>query len=447
MEEQEALQIVEKAKADNVKYISMQFTDILGMVKSITIGIEHLKDSLMSGTWFDGSSINGFARIHEGDMYLKPDPETYAVIPWLKSENGNTARFICDVYTPEGTPFEGDPRGILKKVLAEARSMGYNFKTGPELEFFMFRKENGKVKPLPHDKGGYFDLSMDEAYEVRRDMTEALEAFGINVEASHHEVAPGSHEIDFKYGDALKTADNATTLKFTLKAIAQRHGLHATFMPKPVAGINGSGMHVHQSFFDITSGRNVFFDANDKYNLSQTARYYIGGQMKHARAMSAVLSPLVNSYKRLVPGYEAATYICWAHRNRSALIRIPRIFKGKEQAARAEFRSPDPCCNVYLAFAVLLKAGLDGIKNKIEPPEPVEEDVYHFDEEKLEERNIDQLPHSLWQALKELKRSQLMQEALGSHTFKRFVGAKIQEWDDFRIHVTDWEHDRYLELY
>ena len=447
MDEQQVNEIISRAKADNVKYITLQFTDIYGLSKSLTIGINHLKNSLMSGTWFDGSSISGFARIHESDMFLKPDPNTYAIIPWLKSNNGNTARFICDVHKPDGEPFEGDPRFILRKAMAEAEATGYEFKTGPELEFFMFKKDNGKISPLPHDKGGYFDLSMDEAYEVRRDMVEALEEFGINVEASHHEVAEGSHEIDFKYGNALTTADNATTFKFTVKAIAAKHGLHVTFMPKPISKINGSGMHVHQSLFDINSGKNIFYDETDPYNLSQTARYFLAGQLLHSMEMSAILSPLVNSYKRLVPGYEAATYICWAHTNRSALIRIPRIFKGKEQAARVEYRAPDPCSNTYLAFAVLLKAGLDGIKNKIEPPEAVEEDVYHFDGKKLLERGISVLPHSLWQAVKELKKSTLMQQALGTHTFQKYIEAKTAEWDDFRIHVTDWEQDRYLELY
>ena len=447
MDEQQVNEIISRAKADNVKYITLQFTDIYGLSKSLTIGINHLKNSLMSGTWFDGSSISGFARIHESDMFLKPDPNTYAIIPWLKSDRGNTARFICDVHKPDGEPFEGDPRFILRKVMAEAEATGYEFKTGPELEFFMFKKDNGIINPLPHDKGGYFDLSMDEAYEVRRDMVEALEEFGINVEASHHEVAEGSHEIDFKYGNALTTADNATTFKFTVKAIAAKHGLHVTFMPKPISKINGSGMHVHQSLFDINSGKNIFYDETDPYNLSQTARYFLAGQLLHSMEMSAILSPLVNSYKRLVPGYEAATYICWAHTNRSALIRIPRIFKGKEQAARVEYRAPDPCSNTYLAFAVLLKAGLDGIKNKIEPPEAVEEDVYHFDGKKLLERGISVLPHSLWQAVKELKKSTLMQQALGTHTFQKYIEAKTAEWDDFRIHVTDWEQDRYLELY
>lgn len=438
-------EILEKVEKDNVKFVSMQFTDIFGIVKSITIGVRHLEDSLKEGTWFDGSSIEGFARIHESDMFLKPDVDSYAVIPWLNSEDGNTARFICDVHGPDGKPFEGDPRYILKRALKEADEMGLVFNTGPELEFFLFKKENGKVTPLPNDNGGYFDLAMDQAYEVRRDMVIALEKFGINVEASHHEVAQGSHEIDFRYGPALKTADNATTFRFVLKAIAQKHGMHATFMPKPITGVNGSGMHVHQSLFK--GEENTFYDAEDKYNLSQSAKQFIAGQLKHIKAMSAVISPTVNSYKRLTPGYEAPVYMSWAHTNRSALIRIPRVPSGKSKAARVELRSADPSCNIYLAFAVMLKAGLDGIKNKLEAPDAVEENVYGFDEKKLEEHNIDQLPHSLWQALKELKKNECVQEALGKYTYTKYIEAKTKEWDEYRLQVTPWELDKYLEAY
>jgi glutamine synthetase len=438
--------VLDQVKKDNVKFIQLQFTDILGIVKSLTIPVQHLPDSLKYGTWFDGSSIEGFARIAESDMFLKPDVSTYSVMPWLSSEDGNTARFICDVYKPDGKPFEGDPRFILKKIIAEAKEMGFEYNTGPELEFFLFKRENG-IKALPHDSGGYFDLTTDEAYEIRRDMTIALEKFGIDVEASHHEVALGQHEIDFRYGDALKTADNAITFRFVLKAIAQKHDLHVTFMPKPIAGINGSGMHVHQSLFGIKTGENAFFDDSDKYKLSKTAYNFIAGQLNHVKAMSAVISPTVNSYKRLVPGYEAPVYISWARTNRSALIRIPRYSEGKSQSTRAELRCPDPSCNVYLAFAVMLKAGLDGIKNDITPPDPVEEDVYHFDAAKLKEKNIDMLPYSLWQALKELKADKLIQEALGEHMYKRYIEAKTAEWDEFRLHVSDWELDKYLEVY
>jgi glutamine synthetase len=438
--------ILEQVKKDNVKFIQLQFTDILGIVKSLTIPVQQLSDSLQHGTWFDGSSIEGFARIAESDMFLKPDISTYAVIPWLNSDEGNTARFICDVYKPDGKPFEGDPRFILKKVIAEAKEMGFEYNTGPELEFFLFRRQNG-IQALPHDKGGYFDLTTDQAYEVRRDMTIALEKFGINVEASHHEVALGQHEIDFRYDNALKTADSAVTLRFVLKAIAQKHDLHVTFMPKPIAGINGSGMHVHQSLFDIQTGKNIFYNEQDKYKLSKTAYNFIAGQLNHVKAMSAVISPTVNSYKRLVPGYEAPVYISWARTNRSALIRIPKYSEGKIQATRMELRCPDPSCNIYLAFGVMLKAGLEGIKKNLVPPEPVEEDVYHFDDTKLAKLRIDTLPYSLWQALKELKADKVVQEALGEHMYKRYIDAKTREWDEYRLHVSDWELNKYLEIY
>ncbi len=437
--------IFERIEKDNVRFVNLQFTDIFGMVKSITIPVNHLDDSLDHGTWFDGSSIDGFARIHESDMFLKPDARTYAVVPWHNSSDGNTARFICDVHNPDGSAFEGDPRQILKRAIAEAKEMGFEYNVGPELEFFLFRKENGRLLPLPHDNGSYFDSTTDQAYDIRRDMNTALQQFNINVEASHHEVALGQHEIDFRYADALTTADSGTTMRFVLKAIAQQHGLHATFMPKPIAGINGSGMHVHQSLFK--DGKNIFFDDLDKYRLSQTAYSFIAGQLLHAKAMSAVLSPTVNSYKRLVPGYEAPVYLSWAHTNRSALIRIPRYSKGKSQATRCEIRCPDPSCNLYLAFAVLLKAGIDGIKKGMKPPEPVEEDLYNFDDRKLAERKIGTLPHSLWQALKELKKDKVIQEALGEHTYEKYIEAKTDEWDSYRLQVTQWEIDRYLEKY
>lgn len=440
-------EVLEQVKKDNVKFIQLQFTDILGAIKSITIPERHLKDSLDHGTWFDGSSIEGFARIAESDMYLKPRLKTYARIPWLDSENGNTARFICDVYTPDGAPFEGSPRRILKKVLLEAKEMGFGYNTGPELEFFLFRKENGEIKALPQDKGGYFDLTTDKAYSIRRDMTIALEKFNIDVEASHHEVALGQHEIDFRYNNALKTADNATTLRFVLKAVAQKDDLHVTFMPKPISGVNGSGMHVHQSLFDIKTGINVFYDENDKYKLSKIAYSFIAGQLEHVKGISAILSPTVNSYKRLIPGYEAPVYISWARMNRSALIRIPRIFKDRPESTRAELRCPDPSCNIYLAFAVMLKAGLDGIKRELVPPKPVEEDIYGFSDEKLTSLKIGKLPHSLWQAIKELKQDGLARSVLGEETFKRYVEAKTKEWDEFRLQVTSWELEKYLARY
>lgn len=441
------MDILQQVEKDNVKFVQLQFTDLLGIVKSITIPVEHLPGSLEDGTWFDGSSIEGFTRIHESDMYLKPDVDTYAVIPWLNSDDyGNTARFICDIFTPDGEHFEGDPRYILKKAMAEAEEMGYEYNTGPELEFFLFKKENGVLKPLPHDRAGYFDLTTDEALAIRNDMTANLQKFGINIEALHHEVAEGQHEIDFRYGNALKTADNGITLRFVLKAIAQRHGLHATFMPKPISGVNGSGMHVHQSLFH-KGGDNAFFDESSDYKLSEIALQFIAGQLKHVRSMIAVLSPTVNSYKRLVPGYEAPVYLSWARINRSALIRIPRFFKGKTQATRCELRCPDPSSNLYLVFASMLKAGLDGIKNKMEPPKPVEEDLYHFSDEKLQALDIQTLPATLGEAIGLMKSSEFMKEALGAHTFEKYIEAKQSEWDEFRLYVSAWEHEKYLEVY
>lgn len=438
-------EILERVAKDNVKFVNLQFTDLFGVIKNVTIGVNYLEETIEKGKWFDGSSIEGFARIHESDMYLMPDLSTYAVIPWMESKDGNTARLICDVYTADGKPFEGDPRYILKKALKEAQDLGYEFNTGPELEFFLFKRDNGSIKPLPHDKGSYFDLNMDLAYEVRRDMVVALEKFGIDVETSHHEVAIGQHEIDFKYGPALKTADNATTMRFVLKAIAERHGLHATFMPKPIAGINGSGMHVHQSLFK--NGENIFFDAEDPKMISKTAKSFIAGQLRHIPAMSAITSPLVNSYKRLTPGYEAPVYISWATTNRSALIRVPAIQRDKPKAARVELRCPDPTCNIYLAFAVMLKSGLDGIKNNIEAPNPVEEDLYEFDEKKLKQLNISQMPYSLWQAIERMKESELVKQTLGERICEKYITAKTAEWDEYRLNVTAWEIERYLEIY
>jgi len=444
---EEKQDILEKAKKDKVKFVQLQFTDLHGMTKTVTITIDKLKESLEKGTWFDGSSIEGFTRICESDMYLKPDPTTYAVIPWDNSEKA-TARFICDVYMPDGKPFEGDPRYILKKVVKEAEDMGYEYFVGPELEFFLFKiDESGKATTKTHDTAGYFDYPpRDLASDIRKEITVALEVMGLDVEASHHEVAPGQHEIDFKYGDALKQADRCITFKHSVKSIAYKHGKWATFMPKPVFGENGSGMHVHQSLFDIKTGENVFFDANDNYKLSQTAKSFIAGQMKHVKSFCAITAPTVNSYKRLVPGYEAPVYICWAQKNRSALIRIPRYSSGREKATRTELRCPDPSANPYLAFAVMLKAGLDGIKNKMTPPEPVEEDVYEFDEEKLNEKNIDTLPGTLGKALEELKKDPVILEALGPHTSKVYLNAKKTEWDDYRIQVTEWEKKKYFHV-
>lgn len=438
--------ILKKAKKDNVKFVQLQFTDLHGMIKSVTIPIKILEESLKKGTWFDGSSIEGFTRIAESDMFLKPDPSTYALLPWETGEEA-TARLICDVHTPDGKPFEGDPRYILKKVMKEAAELGYEYNVGPELEFFLFKPmEDGKLMPATHDKAGYFDFSpRDLAVQVRNDIIKALESMGLEVEMSHHEVAPGQHEIGFKYGDALKTADNAITFKHVVKSIAQKHGLYATFMPKPIFGVNGSGMHVHQSLFDIKNGKNAFFDADDKYRLSSLAKNFIASQLANVKAMAAIVAPKVNSYKRLVPGYEAPVYICWAQINRSALIRIPCYSPGREQATRAELRCPDPSCNPYLAFAVMLKSGLDGIKKKMQLPEPIEEDVYEFDDSKLSKFKIDTLPGSLGEAIEELKKSSLIKEALGEYTFEKYIRAKKSEWDDYKMQVTEWERKKYFE--
>lgn len=436
--------ILNRVKEDDVKFVNLEFTDLQGAIKSVTIPVEHLEESMERGTWFDGSSIEGFARIHESDMFLKPDPMTYAVLPWGPKEKA-TARFIADVHKPDGKPFEGSPRQILKTAIAKAAKMGYEFNTGPELEFFLFKKINGEIKPVPHDIGGYFDYSArDLATEVRRDIIFGLEAFGMTVEMSHHEVAPGQHEIDTRYSDALKSADNAVTLKQTVKAIAQAHELYASFMPKPIFGISGSGMHVHQSLF-TKKGENAFFDAKDRYKLSKLAYGFMAGQLEHAREIAGIVAPTVNSYKRLVPGYEAPVYICWGAVNRSALIRVPRHSPGREKATRLELRCPDPSCNPYLAFAVMLHAGLDGIKRKLTPPDPVEEDVYEFDDSRLDELYIKTLPKDLGEAIEEMRKSKLLKDALGKHTYDAYLRAKKLEWDEYRIQVTEWEVKRYLE--
>jgi glutamine synthetase len=351
------------------------------------------------------------------------------------------------VFTPNGDPFPGDPRWVLRRQMDRARKLGFVFNTGPELEFFLLSRSNGRVEPLPHDAAGYFDLSEDLGTEVRKEMMNALAGFGIHVETAHHEVATGQHEIDFQYADALRTADNAVTFKTTLKAVAASKGLYATFMPKPFFGINGSGMHTHQSLWDIKKGKNAFSDPKDAYGLSETAKQYIAGTLDHARGMIAVLAPLVNSYKRLVPGYEAPVYIGWARINRSALIRIPQSSKGQYNSVRIELRCPDPASNPYLAFAAMLAAGLDGIERKLTPPDPVEENLYHFDAAKLESRKIKQLPGTLREALDELSRDAVIREALGDHVFERFVEAKTEEWDEYRNQVSAWEVDRYLEAF
>ena len=439
--------ILQECTEKDVRLITLQFVDLLGTPKSVTIPTEHLEDAFTTGIGFDGSSILGFVRIYESDMVIVPDPSTFHILPWRPTER-QEARIICDIHRPGGQPFEGDPRYILKQVLKEAEDLGFVYNTGPELEFFLFKIEDSfRVKTEPHDTGGYFDYSpLDRASDIRREATFSLQEMGMDVEMCHHEVAPGQHEIDFKFSDALTTADNVITYKNALKATALNHGLHATFMPKPIFGENGSGMHVHQSLFDNETGKNAFYDIDDEYNLSDIAYHFIGGQLKHCRAMSAVLAPTVNSYKRLVVGYEAPVYICWGRRNRSALIRVPEYFPGMEAATRAELRCPDPSCNPYLAFAVMLKAGLDGIKNEIKPPDPVEEDVYDFDDRKLADLYIKTLPSSLAKAITEFEASPLMKETLGDFTFTMYTHAKKQEWDEYRLDVSQWELDKYLRM-
>jgi glutamine synthetase len=445
-----ALEIIKKAQADGIRFIQLQFTDILGIVKAVTIPIHRMEDSVKHGTWFDGSSIEGFTRIAESDQYLMPDMATFAEIPWQPGSGPRgTARVICDVFTPRGEPFAGDPRFVLRRQVERAKKLGYVVNMGPELEFFLFnRAADGKVAALPHDLAGYFDFSTDLAQEIRQDMVDALEAFGINVEAAHHEVAAGQHEIDFEYSDALKTADNALTFKFALKAIAQQHGLYATFMPKPIFGINGSGMHVHQSLFSIADQRNAFADPANKYGLSDLARSYMAGTLAHARSMIAVLAPTVNSYKRLVPGYEAPTYITWGRTNRSALVRVPMISPGKSiEGTRAEVRCPDPSSNTYLAFAVMIAAGLDGVEKGLVLSDPVEESLFEMDAARVAERGIKELPGTLGDAIEELKSDPVICEALGEHVLEHFVAAKQAEWDEYRTQVTQWELDRYLEAF
>ncbi len=450
MAEAGALEQIKKAKADGIRFVQLQFTDILGIVKAVTIPIHRMEDSVKHGTWFDGSSIEGFTRIAESDQYLMPDMATFAEIPWQPGSGPRgTARVICDVFTPRGEPFAGDPRFVLRRQVERARKLGFIVNMGPELEFFLFRRdETGKVAPLPHDLAGYFDFSTDLAQEIRQDMVDALEAFGIMVEAAHHEVAAGQHEIDFEYSDALKTADNALTFKFALKAIAQLHGLYATFMPKPIFGINGSGMHTHQSLFSIEKGRNAFADPDNKYGLSDLARSYMAGILAHAKGMAAVLAPTVNSYKRLVPGYEAPTYITWGRTNRSALIRVPMISPGKSiEGTRAEVRCPDPSSNTYLAFAVMIAAGLDGVERGLALSDPVEESLFEMDAARVTERGIQELPGTLGEAIAELRADPVVCEALGDHVLEHYVEAKTAEWNEYRTQVTQWELDRYLEAF
>ena len=436
--------ILERVKKDDVKFISFQFSDVTGKVKSVDAPVEQLEGALDNGIWFDGSSVQGFARIQESDMHLKIDTDTYAVLPWTP-ENMRRARFFCDIYTPDDEPFSGDPRGLLKEMLADLKKSGLVFNCGPEPEFFLFR-QNGGLNPVPHDVGGYFDFSSDdEAAQVRTELMYALNKMGLEIEVGHHEVARGQHEIDFRFADALRTADNVMTLKYTVKAIAAQHGLIASFMPKPIFGINGSGMHTHMSLFD-EKGDNIFFDKDDDVHLSEIAYSFIAGQLKHACALSALVAPTVNSYKRLVTGYEAPVYVGWAQINRSALIRIPRYTAGQDKATRAELRCPDPACNPYLAFAGMLAAGQDGIDRKLKPSKPLNNiNIYKLSEEERKAKGIKELPSSLTEALYELDNDDVLKNALGAEIYTAFRRAKLEECEDYRIHVTDWEVEKYLE--
>jgi glutamine synthetase len=438
-------EVLKKVKEDNVKYVCLQFTDVTGAVKSVDIPASRVEKALKEGVWFDGSSVHGFARIQESDMRLVPDADTYAVLPWSQPER-RRARLFCDIYQPDGSLFPGDPRGVLKGVLQRIEDRGWKANMGPEPEFFLLRR-NGQesIHPVPHDVGGYFDFSAsDEAQRVRTELMLGLSSMGLEVEMGHHEVALGQHEIDFRFADALHAADNVVTLKYTIRALAAKYGLIATFMPKPIFGINGSGMHTHQSIFS-TKGENLFFDENDEYMLSPIAYGYIAGQIKHARALAGIVAPTVNSYKRIVPGYEAPVYVCWAQINRSAMIRIPK-YSGQASSIRAELRFPDPTCNPYLAFACMLAAGLDGIERKLECPEPVNNvNIYEMSPEELAARNVGQLPGSLGEALDELDKDEVLKDTLGEEAYEAFVRAKRAEWDEFRIKVMDWEVEYYLE--
>jgi len=442
----DAKDLVKRVKEDGVKFVSLQFNDVTGAVKSVDMPIRGLDGALEDGVWFDGSSVEGFARIQESDMLLRLDPDTYAVRPW-SSEERRRARIFCDIFTPDGKPFEGDPRGVLKRLMAKIAERGWVYNIGPEPEFFLFKGMNGHgVHPVPHDVGGYFDFSaFDEAVRVRTQLMDALNSMGLEVEVGHHEVALGQHEIDFRFANAVRAADNVLTLKYTVKAIASQHGLTASFMPKPVFGINGSGMHCHQSLFN-KKGDNIFFDKKDEYHLSQTAYSFLAGQLKHARGLAALVAPTVNSYKRLVPGYEAPVYIGWAQINRSALIRIPRYTEGRDKSMRAELRFPDPSSNPYLAFAGMLAAALDGIDNNLTPPKPLNNvNLYHLDAKERKKLGVGELPGSLAEALNELDKDTVLKDALGPTIYEAFSRAKWEEWDEYRIRVTDYEIERYLE--
>jgi glutamine synthetase len=434
--------VLKMAKENDVRFIRLWFTDILGVLKSFAISVDELEGALEEGMGFDGSSIEGFARIDESDMVAKPDPDTFQILPWRPLEHNAVARMFCDILKPGGEPFEGDPRYVLKRNLKKAADLGFTFYVGPELEFFYF-KDSKSTETL--DSGGYFDMTtLDAATDLRRNTVITLEKMGIGIEYSHHEVAPSQHEIDMRYTDALTMADNVMTYRLVVKQIAMNQGVYATFMPKPVFGINGSGMHVHQSLFK--GDRNAFFDPKGKYFLSKLARSYVAGLLKYAPEITAVNNQWINSYKRLVPGYEAPVYLSWAKRNRSDMIRVPEYRPGKEKATRIELRSPDPACNPYLCFSVMLAAGLKGIEDGLEPPEPIEENVYEMSEKERKDRGINTLPASLADAITLTEKSELVRKALGDHVFNAFIENKKIEWNQYRVHVSKYEIDRYLPM-
>jgi glutamine synthetase len=435
-------EILKLAKDNDVKFIRLWFTDILGQVKSFAITDGELEGALENGMGFDGSSITGYQDIEESDMIAKPDPDTFQILPWRPDEK-KVARMICDILNPDKTQYAGDPRYVLKRALERAKKMGFDhFYLGPELEYFYFKDDKG-TEIL--DKGGYFDLTtLDVASDLRRETILALEKMGINIEYSHHEVAPSQHEVDMRYEDALKMADNVITYKVVVKEVANKFGVYATFMPKPIFGENGSGMHTHQSLFK--GDTNAFFDAKTKDNLSETARSYIAGLLKHAKEICSIFAQTTNSYKRLVPGYEAPVYIAWSRRNRSALVRVPLYYPGKEKATRCEFRACDPACNPYLTFAAMLHAGLNGIENKYKVPDPMDLNLYHLTDTERKEKGIETLPDSLGQAISITENSELVRKILGDHIFERFIELKKKEWDNYRIQVTQYELDKYLSI-
>ncbi len=443
---QTAEQVLAQVDELGVRFVRLWFTDVLGHLKSFSINAAELPDAFGGGVGFDGSSITGFNRVEESDMLALPDPATFAVLPWRGGEQP-TARLFCDVRVPGGDPYEGDPRWILRRALQRARELGFDdFNVGPELEYFYFRDDRGRDGvPEPVDEGGYFDLTtLDAGSDVRRDTVLALEQLGIHVEYTHHESGRSQHEIDMRYKGALAMADDCMTCRITVKEYALRHGLHATFMPKPLNGENGSGMHVHQSL--SRDGRNAFFDRDDRHFLSATAKAFIAGQLKHAREISAVFAQWANSYKRLVPGHEAPVYLAWSRRNRSALIRVPLYHPGKDVSTRVELRSPDPACNPYLCFAAMLQAGLEGIEHRYELPEEMEQNLYDLGEEERERRGVEDLPESLGEAIEEAAGSELLLRTLGEHTFDRLIEIKRAEWEEYRTRVTPWEIERLLPV-